>query len=119
MNTPTEIDRDALDRLVTLGGEKLVHRIVGLFASFGVARVEDAEKAAAQGDMAGIAAAAHALRSSAANVGAMRLQAVATELEHTARAQQVESARNLVTQLRQCYDSARLQLLGPVYGGMA
>lgn len=119
MNTNPEIDRDALDRLVALGGEKLVHRIVGLFASFGVARVEDAEKASAEGDMAGVAAAAHALRSSAANVGATRLHAVATELEHTARSRQVETARNLVAQLRQCYDSARLQLMGPVYGGMA
>ena len=119
MTEQSDIDREALQRLIALGGEKLVHRIVGLFSSFGTARVEDAERAAAEGDMAGVASAAHALRSTAGNVGAVRLHAVATDLEHTARAHKVEQVNALVTQLRELYDSARMQLLGPVFGGMS
>ncbi|HEY2807011.1 MAG TPA: Hpt domain-containing protein [Gemmatimonadales bacterium] len=119
MTQQSEIDQDALQRLSALGGEKLVHRIVGLFASFGVARVEDAERGFAEGDFAAVAAAAHALRSSAGNVGALKLLAVATELEHTARARRGDVVKDLVSQLRQCYDTARLQLMGPVFGGMS
>lgn len=119
MAEQSDIDHEALQRLVALGGEKLVHRIVGLFSSFGVARIEDAERAAAAGDMVGVASAAHALRSTAGNVGAIRLLSVATDLEHTARAHKVEQVNALVMQVRELYDSARMQLLGPVFGGLS
>jgi len=116
MTLDVDFDREALQRLVALGGDKLVHRIVAIFASFGAARLEDAEEALARGDYAAMAAAAHAMRSSAGNVGALRLLATATELEHAARARHADLVAPLVHTMRRTYDAAREQLLAVLPG---
>ncbi len=117
MNDQGDFDSEALARLTALGGEKLVRGIVALFTGFAAARVEDAESASAAGNCAGVAAAAHALRSSAGNVGAMRLYSVATDLELAARSGHAELVPGLVTRLRSAYDGARAQVLDFVPGG--
>src|SRR4051812_12941953 len=61
-----DFDTDTVIRLRGLGGELLVSRIATLFADFAAARVADAESARGTGDLARVAFAAHAIRSSAA-----------------------------------------------------
>lgn len=63
------------------GSDTDVARIVGLFAEDAVEAVEVLEAALAAGDEGRAAAAAHALKGSAANAGARRVEALAREVE--------------------------------------
>lgn len=119
MVTQGDFDTQAVDRLRSLGGETLVRKIATLFADFGSARVADATTGAATGDLPKVAQAAHALRSSAANVGATGLLAIATDLEQAARANQTDTVPTLVLNLRSSFDGARIHVLGFLPAGAA
>ncbi len=110
MMTQGDFDTSAVQRLRGLGGDVLVSRIASLFTDYAQARVADAVAGDGEGDLSKIAAAAHALRSSAANVGARRLLTIATELEHAARDGETEIVPYLVTGLRRAYDGARMHV---------
>ena len=119
MNTQGDFDTDAVNRLHALGGDTLVTRIARLFADFAAARVNDAVTACEAGDLLRIADAAHAVRSSAANVGATRLLGIATTLEQDARSGRTESVPALVSDLRSAYDGARAYVLSCIPRGDA
>jgi len=114
MITQGDFDIDAVTRLRKLGGNVLVSRIANMFADFAAARVADAVAGDGQGDLLKVAAAAHAVRSSAANVGATRLLVIATELESAARTGETDIVPYLVTGLRRAFDGARTHVLGYV-----
>jgi HPt (histidine-containing phosphotransfer) domain-containing protein len=78
------VDRTHLDQLAARFGAPFVARLIDLFLAQGRERVAAAEQAAAAGDAAGVAAAAHALKSSAGNVGAAALGERAAEIERAA-----------------------------------
>lgn len=80
MNEPV-LDPTALERIERLGGRELVERMVRLFLENAAARITAAIDAARQGDDEAVERAAHSLRSSAANVGAIELQRRADVLE--------------------------------------
>ena len=84
MDTPTAFDRTALDRLLRIGGAGLVAQMIALFREAAAARLQEARVAAAGGDLRGVGRAAHALVSSAGNVGAAELMAAARALEAAA-----------------------------------
>jgi HPt (histidine-containing phosphotransfer) domain-containing protein len=105
-----ELDRQALARLDRLGGSELVRRMLSLFDEYGAARVDDAIAAAKAKDWAAVARAAHALRSSAGNVGATRLLGVATQLEAAAGARRYFAVGFLLRQLKSAFGSACVQL---------
>lgn len=75
------LDPAALARLDRLGGERLVRRMVELFVELGEVRVAAAREGLASGDLDAVERAAHSLKSSAGNLGAGRLQAVAERVE--------------------------------------
>ncbi len=74
----------AMDRLRHLGGDQFAADMVRLFLEYGQAKMSEARQAFVAGDMAEIAKAVHPLRSSAANVGADRVNELATLLEEVA-----------------------------------
>lgn len=119
MVTQGDFDIGAVNRIRDLGGDVLVSRIATVFSTYGQARVADATAGDAEGDLPKVAAAAHAIRSSAANVGATRLLAIATDLEHAARADRTEVIPELVNGLRSAFDGARSYVLGLIPGGAA
>jgi two-component system, sensor histidine kinase and response regulator len=71
----------ALARLRSLGGEAVVRRIFSIVLEQVPERLAIAQQGLASGDLEAIRHTAHSLRSSAANVGATRLQELARELE--------------------------------------
>jgi len=79
-------DPAAVDRLCRLGGNSFAAKMLGLFLSYGGVKVAEAEAARQSGNLAGLAAAAHALKSSAGNVGALRVQQLAAQAEESANA---------------------------------
>ena len=87
MSTAGEgVDRAHLDQLGARFGAPFVAQIVDLFVEQADGLLNAARDAVHRGDVDGITAAAHALKSSAANVGARRLSALAAEIEKHGRA---------------------------------
>ena len=52
-------------------------------------------------------------------MGATRLLAIATDLEHAARASRTDAIPDLVTGLRSAFDGARVYVLGCIPGGVS
>jgi HPt (histidine-containing phosphotransfer) domain-containing protein len=75
------IDRGHLDRLATRFGSHFLVRLIDLFIAQGKDRIALAERGAVESDGAAILSAAHALKSSAGNLGAGPLGQIASEIE--------------------------------------
>ena len=106
-----EIDQ-ALERISRLGGEELVGRMIAAFMENATKRVGDARQALGSGDRDGLGRAAHSLKSSAANVGAERLRALAREIEEGASGESPERLADLVGQLPATLDEVDRYLKG-------
>jgi HPt (histidine-containing phosphotransfer) domain-containing protein len=68
------IDPAAIAMLERVGGRKLLLRMISLFLEDAPLRLARAQASAATGDADGVAQACHALKSSAGQLGAVRLQ---------------------------------------------
>ena len=107
MNDGRDFDPQTLLRLRQLGGDSLIRKLVAIFGEYARDRVRDAVTAGQSGDLDALARAAHAVRSSAGNVGAVRLLAVATALETTARAGRIAPIPALVSDLHTAFVATR------------
>lgn len=96
------IDKSVLDSLRELqeaGDPDIVAEVGGLFIHHSPEKVEAIMKSAANGDARGLQMAAHSLKSSSAYIGAMRLSAMAKELELMGRANALDGAREKAQRL--------------------
>lgn len=75
------VDRVHLERLATRFGAHFLIQLIDLFIAQGRERLAAAEAGVASGDVSAIIAAAHALKSSAGNLGAASLGQCAADLE--------------------------------------
>lgn len=75
------LDADALVRLKRIGGDRLLEAMLASFLTNASQRIEEARAAAGSSDFEALSAAAHALKSSAGNVGAVRFQHAAARVE--------------------------------------
>jgi len=74
-------DVDALKRLERFGGLKLREELTTLFLQEAPARIASARAALAAGDIEAVRAMAHMLKSSAGQMGALRVQTICERLE--------------------------------------
>jgi CheY-like chemotaxis protein len=88
---PAPVDEDRLAGLRDLMAEELP-RLIREYLDSAPALLQELEQAAAAGDLAAMVRPAHTLKSSSANLCAMRLSAAAAKLEQLARAGERESA---------------------------
>ncbi len=113
------IDFSILDDLRSLqdeGEPDLVAEVVQLFLDDSPRRVIAIRAAAVAGDASQLGKAAHGLKGSAANVGAVRLRALCERLEHMGKAGHTAIGAPLVDELEREY--ARVQAaLEPLLGG--
>ncbi len=79
------VNTAALERLRSWGGESLLQQLVALFLQETPLRVGAIRSALSGGDLAEGERGAHSLRSTAQNLGADRLSALAREAEHALR----------------------------------
>jgi len=100
----------ALERLRQLGGDQFAGEMIRLFLDFTNTKLAEAKVALAAGDGPGVARAAHPIKSSAGNVGASRVQALAARLEHAAKATPAASLARLVAELEDAFAAVRPQL---------
>ena len=75
------VDRAHLERLATRFGTHFLIQLIDLFIAQGRERMQAAEKGVAAADISAIISAAHALKSSAGNLGAGSLAQCAGDIE--------------------------------------
>ena len=111
MTTPPDVDPAALDRLVEWGGETLLSQLLHLFLENSRERLDQiAAAVAAGGDLDQAHRAAHALKSSAANLGAMQVSAIAAELERSAADSDQDRSRERAAALVEAHRRAESEL---------
>jgi HPt (histidine-containing phosphotransfer) domain-containing protein len=78
-------DANALDRLRRFGGPMLLREMIALFLTAAPERISAARHGAAAGDRYAVERALHSLKSSSAQLGAMRMQRLSERGEAIAR----------------------------------
>ncbi|HVS50930.1 MAG TPA: Hpt domain-containing protein [Opitutaceae bacterium] len=107
------IDPQALDNLRALNpgdDDAFLREIVGIFLEDTPQRVAELEESLAAGDVPKFTRAAHSIKGSSSNLGAMRLRAIAEKLEHTSRAQGLGGVQPLVATLKEEFARAHAEL---------
>lgn len=90
---------DAIRSLEQAGQESLLDTIVSMFLEQSEALGMQIREAVATGDADGVREAAHSLKSSSANVGAMRVSALSFDLEEAGRNGTLDNAAALADRL--------------------
>src|SRR3954468_888897 len=99
MAEPLVIDPQAIENLRALNpgdNDEFLREITGIFLEDTPLRIAELEQSLAAGDVAKFTRAAHSIKGSSANLGAMALRAVAENLEHQARKEGTAGAAPLV-----------------------
>lgn len=105
------IDQTALIRLERLGGGKLVVQMVRLYLENAAERLSQIDDGLSDGgSLDSAAGGAHSLKSSAANVGATRVRALAAAMEEAATAGRADEVRTLRSRLGPALDEAKERL---------
>ena len=89
------------------GAPNLVARLVGLYLKGTPPLIEQMKKACVDADCGALRMAAHTLKSSSANVGAMKLHELCKELESQARNQHTDDAAERIAGIEQEFLAAQ------------
>ena len=92
---------DSLRRLEQLTGRCILDEVVNTFLAETPSRLERLRQALDQGDAQDLAFVAHSLKGSSAQLGALRLAALSSNLEKSGRSAQLNTAAGLLTELEQ------------------
>lgn len=98
------IDMDVIEALRELGDDELLKELVDLFVTDTPPRLSELDTAFNAGDADTVASVAHSLKSSSANLGALRLSDLCRELEAAGRAAALDAAENLVVLSQEEYE---------------
>ena len=104
------IDPQALERLREWGGDKLASQMVRLFLKNSGTRMDQIRSGIDGGNLEEAERGAHSLKSSAANVGAEHLRAMATRLESAALDGNEDDAKDLLPGLEAAFAEAMSEL---------
>jgi HPt (histidine-containing phosphotransfer) domain-containing protein len=107
---PTELpstDPAALERLHRFGGGKLLGEMIALFLASAPERLAAARAGLEGGDVPAAELALHSLKSSSAQLGALRMQRLSEQGEHLARAGNIDIVSLLVSDLETEYEQVR------------
>ncbi|MCU0647266.1 MAG: response regulator [Gemmatimonadaceae bacterium] len=109
-----DLSLDALRKLAAVGGPGFVQQMSALFETHAPQRAGQIVQAFADGDLDSVMKAAHALKSTAGNVGAKALYQVAASLELDARAGDRDAVAAQLPQLQQSLAAATTALRAAV-----
>ena len=87
-----KVDATALERLRQFGGSRLIQGMILTFLDMAPERISAARRALAASDAVGVIEAAHALGSSARQLGAVGLEEFCREVEHRAANGEISTA---------------------------
>lgn len=104
------LDPGAVDRLLRIGGQDFLIEMIDLFLEHAPRRLEAARAAYGESDFQTLYRAAHSLKSTAGNLGARPLQAVAERVEGLAAAEDGEEIPPLLDDMERRYEQVRAEL---------
>jgi CheY-like chemotaxis protein/HPt (histidine-containing phosphotransfer) domain-containing protein len=113
------IDKSALDRIKAVqqpGMPDLVEKVINLYINDAQSLCRNIHEAVGSGDPQALNKAAHSLKSSSANVGAVKLASLCKELETLGRANTIGNAHELVNQMDSEYQRV-IATLATMNGG--
>ena len=111
---PAAVDAQALADLTALGGADFVAQVIGEFVTDAEAIIVQLEQAAANRDVHRFRAEAHAMCSSAANVGASALRSTCEPWQYLSSAELEDAGPDLVDRLRHVWRRTRTDLQAAV-----
>jgi CheY-like chemotaxis protein/HPt (histidine-containing phosphotransfer) domain-containing protein len=104
------VNPDAIERLCKLGGAAFAIKMIDLFISYCGEKVVAARQAQTTNDWPRVAEAVHPIKSSAGNVGAARVQDLATRLEQSAKQANASQAVAELAELELAFAEAKAAL---------
>lgn len=104
------LDPAAIERLCRLGGGKFAAEMIELFLSYGGKKIAETRLAQQAGNLAEVANAAHPIKSSAGNVGAVRVQEQAALVEQLAKEAKRDALVSQVDELERTFAEAKARL---------
>jgi histidine phosphotransfer protein HptB len=113
MSESSVIDPQAIENLRALNpgdNDEFLREIAGIFLEDTPQRIAELDQSLAAGDIPKFTRAAHSIKGSSANLGAVGLRAVAEKLEHQSRTEGLGSVTGLLAELRIEYDRAETEL---------
>lgn len=109
----TVIDPQAIENLRSLNpgdDDEFLREITGIFLEDTPLRIAELDESLAAGDVARFTRAAHSIKGSSANLGAMILRQVAEKLEYESRTKGLGAAPPLLDQLKSEFARAKGEL---------
>lgn len=113
MSLPPVIDPQALDNLRALNpgdNDEFLRELAAIFLEDTPKRITELDTSLAAGDAGTFTRAAHSIKGSAANLGAMRLRAAADKLEHYSRREGLTAVDEMVTAIKAEFAQAATEL---------
>jgi HPt (histidine-containing phosphotransfer) domain-containing protein len=104
------LDRAALERLKEWGGDSLPGKMIDIFLGHAPERMAQIREGVASGAARTAEAGAHSLKSSAGNVGALRLQGLLEEMERLAEQGRIAELAGLLPGLESAFGAACQEL---------
>jgi two-component system, sensor histidine kinase and response regulator len=104
------IDPEAQARLQEWGGPKLLNQMIRLFLENAPNRLDQVRKGLADASVRDAERGVHSLKSSAANVGAMKVSRLAAQMEELATGGDLAAVAGLMANLEGEYAAARERL---------
>src|SRR3954468_10938222 len=113
MAEPLVIDPQAIENLRALNpgdNDEFLREITGIFLEDTPMRITELDQSLAAGDVPKFTRAAHSIKGSSANLGAMALRAVAEKLEHQSRTAGLSGVAPLVGEVKTEFGRAQAEL---------
>jgi len=107
------IDPQAIENLRSLNpddNDEFLREIAGIFLEDTPLRIAELDQSFAAGDLGKFTRAAHSIKGSSANLGAMALRAVAEQLEHQSRTDGMAASAPLVASIKSEFERAKTEL---------
>ena len=112
MSETSQLDPSAIERLRRLGGDDFTRKMLELFLSYTEQKLAEARQALADHKFEALAKAVHPVQSSAGNVGATRVQALASRIEFLATETEPQGGplEPLLAELGRAFDEVKVAL---------
>jgi histidine phosphotransfer protein HptB len=113
MTEPAIIDQQSIENLRALNpddNDEFLREIAGIFFEDTPQRIAELDDSLRSGDLNKFARAAHSIKGSSSNLGALALRAVAEKLEHRARTDGLGDVNALLDELKREFGRAHAAL---------
>jgi HPt (histidine-containing phosphotransfer) domain-containing protein len=117
---PECLDRRVLDNILSLSGvngRKMLEAVIGIYINDSPVLLDKLGKTLEAGDASGMAKAAHALKSTSGNLGAVCLAEICKKVEDIAWTNSTEGTADLIVQIRVEYEKVHSALEGELQRG--